>query len=176
MDAILYWLLFLAWFVLIVYVYDYMLKKEKAKIGAMRAELAKKIQETKEVWKLKYGDAIAESLANGIVKVGMTEDMVLEAWGRPTQIDQSRETQKYKQHRFVYGTPRRGHGANYVIIRDGLVSDVTTNFRPLVVDNLAYKIVNEQNSARLIRWSVTVVLSLPLVIALCCSSSSWLFS
>jgi hypothetical protein len=61
------------------------------------------------------------------VKVGMTGTMVLTAWGKPSFIDNQKETRKYKEMRLVYGNPDDGSGANFVTLRDGVVTKVTVN-------------------------------------------------
>lgn len=61
------------------------------------------------------------------VKAGMTGTMVLAAWGKPPLIDNQKETRKYKEMRLVYGNLDDGDEANFVTLRDGVVTEVTVN-------------------------------------------------
>jgi hypothetical protein len=72
-----------------------------------------------------WGDAICKAVYQRKVAIDMTEDMVLEAWGHPTSIDQKEITKKgVNKERWVYGVPRKG--ANYIYFKNGKVDKLKT--------------------------------------------------
>ena len=77
-----------------------------------------KIRANKELW----GEKICDSLIRRKIAIGMTEDMVLLAWGNPRRRENKELTATRKTTRWIYGQPRRG--ANYVWFVNGEVSKI----------------------------------------------------
>ncbi len=61
------------------------------------------------------------------VKVGMTDAMVLAAWGKPTTIDQQKKTKKGAEMVLVYGNPTNESQANFIKLRNGIVTQTKIN-------------------------------------------------
>jgi hypothetical protein len=73
---------------------------------------------------------IFKMISDQEINVGMTQEMVIFAWGKPAYRDQLKQTKKYTQIRWVYGKPRSSTGVNYVIFRDDNVHSFEQNFTP----------------------------------------------
>lgn len=70
-----------------------------------------------------WSDGQIQSALNKKISAGMTEEMVLLAWGQPANIDKREITKSgLNKERWVYGRPRKG--ASYVYFSDGEVQKV----------------------------------------------------
>jgi hypothetical protein len=61
------------------------------------------------------------------VKVGMTDRMVLAAWGEPERIDKQNTSKKHAEIVLRYGTPDGNGSANLITLREGVVIDTVIN-------------------------------------------------
>jgi hypothetical protein len=89
----------------------------------------KEIKKTEEILSksAEWGPENCQALLDGQAKIGMTPDMILQAFGPPSGIDQKTKAEKYYQERWIFGIPGRGAGANYLTIRDGKIVKVEQN-------------------------------------------------
>ena len=61
------------------------------------------------------------------VEVGMTDAMVLAAWGKPTSMHQQKKTKKSTEMVLVYGNPNKESEANFIRLRNGIVAETKIN-------------------------------------------------
>jgi uncharacterized membrane protein len=61
------------------------------------------------------------------VKVGMTDRMVLAAWGEPELVHEQKKSRKQAEIVLTYGTPGSTGDANLITLRDGVVIDTVIN-------------------------------------------------
>jgi hypothetical protein len=66
-----------------------------------------------------WPEDVRKALIAKRIAPGMSEEMVLLGWGRPSHIEQKEITATSVKTRWIYGTPRRG--ANYVWFKNGEV-------------------------------------------------------
>lgn len=71
-----------------------------------------------------WGQDVCDALLAKRVRIGMTPEMVMLAWGKPSKIDEKETTAKSEKYRYVYGRPRKG--ANYIWFKNGVVSKLKT--------------------------------------------------
>ena len=69
-----------------------------------------------------WGDEICMMISNRQIGLGMTEEMVKMAWGKPTHIEDKELTQNRYITRWIYGQPRKG--AKYVWFTNGKITKV----------------------------------------------------
>lgn len=93
---------------------------ERERIKQQEAASRKKALEerTKEMIK-KYGSYNGKLIAEGKVAIGMNQKMVIDSWGKPSDIN--RDIYSFGVHeQWVYGS------GNYVYFKDGVVSSIST--------------------------------------------------
>jgi hypothetical protein len=61
------------------------------------------------------------------VKVGMTDAMVLAAWGKPKRVQEQKKRKKHKEIVLTYGTSDSTGDANLITLRDGVVTNTVIN-------------------------------------------------
>jgi hypothetical protein len=61
------------------------------------------------------------------VKVGMTDRMVLAAWGEPKLVHKQKKSRKHAEIVLTYGTPGSTGDTNLITLRDGVVTDTVIN-------------------------------------------------
>jgi hypothetical protein len=69
-----------------------------------------------------WGEKFCQAVIDKDVLIGMTEEMVRLAWGRPDKIDMREVTERGEKFRWIYGTPRKD--AKYVWFTYGKVSKI----------------------------------------------------
>lgn len=91
--------------------------KERARIEEENKKKAQ-VERTKEMIK-KYGSYNGKLIAEGKVAIGMNQKMVIDSWGKPSDIN--RDIYSFGVHeQWVYGS------GNYVYFKDGVVSSIST--------------------------------------------------
>lgn len=97
---------------------DAMLKKSKSDSKAYYAKIeersARNLIERKEKFISKYGQTNGEKVAKGLIWIGMTEEMLLDSWGKPNDINQT-VTRYGSRKQYVYS------GSQYVYVVNGIV-------------------------------------------------------
>lgn len=79
-----------------------------------KADYQKYLSARKVKFHEKYGKEIGEKIANQRIWIGMTEEMLLESWGKPEDINQT--VTRYRTHKqYVYGS------GQYVYVENGIV-------------------------------------------------------
>lgn len=70
----------------------------------------------------KYGNdsSVVEDIANGLIRQGMTYEMVIDAWGAPAAVDKKVYRTKIKET-LKYGPGPRRSFSNRVVIENGVV-------------------------------------------------------
>lgn len=84
---------------------------------ANEEELAKKereINKRKPLYVKKYGAVIGEKIAKGLIWIGMTEQMLIDSWGQPEEVN-STVTRYGRRKQYVYGS------GQYVYVENGKV-------------------------------------------------------
>jgi hypothetical protein len=69
-----------------------------------------------------WGEETCQDLIQQRIDLGMTDDMVLLALGKPNTIDQREISERSEKFRWIYGVPRQG--ATYVWFKDGKVTRI----------------------------------------------------
>lgn len=70
----------------------------------------------------RWSEETCKLLLEKRIRLGMTQEMVSLAWGKPPYVDQEETTAKSKKERWVYGRPRVN--ARYVWFKNGRVSKI----------------------------------------------------
>ncbi len=74
-----------------------------------------------------WGEVTCNRILDGKIAIGMTEEMVKLSWGFPNSIDDKEITKTgIVKERWIYGTPRKNGGANYIWFSNGTVSKIKT--------------------------------------------------
>ena len=72
--------------------------------------------------KNEWGESVCETILNKRITIGMNEEMVTLAWGRPAKVETKEVSASGQKIRWVYGRPRKG--ANYIWFTNGRVSKI----------------------------------------------------
>jgi hypothetical protein len=96
-------------------------------VGMIISELRKtaRAKKARQQWRSrlisKYGDeGIADDILSGLIRQGMSLDMVIEAWGQPAAVDRKVYRTKVRET-LKYGPQARRTFANKVHLEDGIV-------------------------------------------------------
>lgn len=93
---------------------DIINKRAKEESKPYLESLKKEIENKKAVFVKKYGPINGEKVAKGLIWIGMTEQMLIDSWGRPDDINTT-VTRYGTSKQFVYGLGR------YVYVENGKV-------------------------------------------------------
>lgn len=97
---------------------DAMLKKSKLESKAYFDQIekvnARNLIERKQKFISKYGQTNGEKIAKGLIWIGMSEEMLLDSWGKPNDINQT-VTRYGSRKQYVYS------GSQYVYVVNGIV-------------------------------------------------------
>jgi hypothetical protein len=97
---------------------DAMLKKSKSDSKAYFAKIeeqnARNLIERKQKFIPKYGQINGEKVAKGLIWIGMSEEMLLDSWGKPNDINQT-VTRYGSRKQYIYS------GSQYVYVVNGIV-------------------------------------------------------
>lgn len=97
---------------------DAMLKRSKIESKAYFAQIEKEnaqnLNERKQKFIPKYGQINGEKVAKGLIWIGMTEEMLLDSWGKPEDINQT-VTRYVARKQYVYPS------SQYVYVVNGIV-------------------------------------------------------
>lgn len=86
----------------------------KAYFESLRKKAQEDIIKRRPVYVKKYGPVNGEKVAKGLIWIGMTEQMLLDSWGRPDDINTT-VTRYGSRKQYVYGL------GQYVYVVDGIV-------------------------------------------------------
>lgn len=86
----------------------------KAYFESLRKKAQEDINKRRPVYVKKYGPVNGEKVAKGLIWIGMTEQMLIDSWGRPDDIN-STVTRYGSRKQYVYGL------GQYVYVVDGIV-------------------------------------------------------
>lgn len=82
---------------------------------------AEELRQRREYLMRKYGDAeIVEDIINGVIRQGMTYEMVIDSWGKPADVDE-RVFKTKTSHTFKYHQTGRNQFASRVKLENGIV-------------------------------------------------------
>lgn len=90
---------------------DAMLKKIKAD---NKARIENNLQERREKFIKKYGPEIGEKISKRNIWIGMTEEMLIDSWGRPEKVNNT-VTRYGTRKQYVYSS------SQYVYVENGMV-------------------------------------------------------
>ena len=93
-------------------------KEREAKRRRIEAKRLALIEKARPFW----GDEICDLITAKKIEIGMSEEMVFLAWGKPHKVDNTEITERFKKERWVYGKPRVD--ASYVTFKDGTVTSI----------------------------------------------------
>ncbi|MBM3454942.1 MAG: hypothetical protein FJX80_07320 [Bacteroidetes bacterium] len=86
----------------------------KAYFESLRKKAQEDINKRRPVYVKKYGPVNGEKVAKGLIWIGMTEQMLIDSWGRPDDINTT-VTRYGSRKQYVYGL------GQYVYVVDGIV-------------------------------------------------------
>lgn len=86
----------------------------KAYFESLRVKAQQDINKRRPVYVKKYGPVNGEKVAKSLIWIGMTEQMLLDSWGRPDDINTS-VTRYGSRKQYVYGS------GQYVYVENGIV-------------------------------------------------------
>lgn len=86
----------------------------KAYFESLRKKAQEDINKRRPVYVKKYGPVNGEKVAKGLIWIGMTEDMLIDSWGLPDDINTT-VTRYGSRKQYVYGL------GQYVYVVDGIV-------------------------------------------------------
>jgi hypothetical protein len=86
----------------------------KAYFDSLRIKVQQDINKRRPVFVKKYGTVNGEKVAKGLIWIGMTEEMLLDSWGQPEDINTT-VTRYGTRKQYVYGS------GQYVYVENGKV-------------------------------------------------------
>jgi hypothetical protein len=86
----------------------------KAYFESLRVKAQQDINKRRPVYVKKYGPVNGEKVAKGLIWIGMTEQMLIDSWGQPEDINAS-VTRYGSRKQYVYGS------GQYVYVENGIV-------------------------------------------------------
>lgn len=82
---------------------------------------AEELRQRREYLLRKYGDAhTVEDIINGVIRQGMTSEMVVDSWGAPVDVDE-RVFKTKTAHTYKYHQTGRNQFASRVKLENGIV-------------------------------------------------------
>jgi hypothetical protein len=86
----------------------------KAYFESLRVKAQQDINKRRPVYVKKYGPVNGEKVAKGLIWIGMTEQMLIDSWGQPEDINAS-VTRYGSRKQYVYGS------GQYVYVENGII-------------------------------------------------------